>query len=150
TTIQAGEPGASISSTKKLIEEFWGAKCFDHAGATEVGAFGFQCLFQPEAIHINETEFIAEVIDPLTGMASKEGEQGELVITNLGRVGSPLIRYCTGDLVRVATDRDPTGRTWRRLDGGILGRADDMIHVRGNNLYPAAIEAIIRRFADIA
>jgi phenylacetate-CoA ligase len=72
------------------------------------------------------------------------------VLTNLGRVGSPLIRYRTGDLVRVATSPDPTGRTWRRLDGGILGRADDMIHVRGNNLYPSAIEAIVRRFAEVA
>jgi phenylacetate-CoA ligase len=53
-------------------------------------------------------------------------------------------------MVRVATDPDPAGRTWRRLDGGILGRADDMIHVRGNNLYPAAIEAIVRRFAQVA
>ena len=72
------------------------------------------------------------------------------MLTNLGRVGSPLIRYRTGDLVRLATDADPCGRAWRRLDGGILGRADDMIHVRGNNLYPSAIEAIIRRFPDVA
>jgi phenylacetate-CoA ligase len=79
-----------------------------------------------------------------------DGQIGELVLTNLGRTGSPLIRYRTGDLVRVAAGTDPTGRTWRRLEGGILGRADDMIHVRGNNLYPSAIEAIVRRFPEVA
>src|SRR6266545_7636389 len=92
-TIHAGEPGASIPSTKKMIEEAWGAKCYDHAGATEVGAFGFQCQFQPEAVHVNEKEFIAEVVDPATGMPVKDNEQGELVLTNLGRIGSPVIRY---------------------------------------------------------
>jgi phenylacetate-CoA ligase len=149
TTIHAGEPGASISSTKKLIEEFWGAKCFDHAGATEVGAFGFQCLFQPEAIHINETEFIAEVIDPLTGMASKEGEQGELVITNLGRVGSPLIRYRTGDLVAPSRAACPCGRAFLLLRGGVLGRVDDMVVVRGVNVFPSAVENVIREFPEV-
>src|SRR4030095_8297112 len=84
-TIHAGEPGASIPSTKKLIEESWGAQCYDHAGATEVGAFGFQCALQPGAVHVNESEFIAEVIDPNSGAPRQAGEQGELVITNLGR-----------------------------------------------------------------
>ena len=98
-TIHAGEPGASIPSTKKLIEESWGAKCYDHAGATEVGAFGFECQTQPGGIHINEDEFIAEVIDPATQQPVEPGSEGELVITNLGRLGSPLIRYRIGDLV---------------------------------------------------
>src|SRR5262245_17551364 len=98
-TIHAGEPGASIPSTKKIIEESWGAKCFDHPGATEIGAFGFQCAHQPESIHINEDEFVAEFIDPSTGESVQDGAQAELVLTNLGRVGSPVIRYRTRDLV---------------------------------------------------
>jgi phenylacetate-CoA ligase len=108
-TIHAGEPGASIPSTKKLIEESWGAKCYDHAGATEVGAFGFECQSQPGAIHVNESEFIAEVIDPNTGAQARPGEKGELVITNLGRVGSPLIRYKTGDLAQPRLQPCPCG-----------------------------------------
>jgi phenylacetate-CoA ligase len=75
---------------------------------------------------------------------------GELVLTTLGRVGSPLIRYRTGDLVRVDPKPCPCGRTWMRLVGGILGRTDDMIAIRGNNFYPSALENVLRRFADVA
>src|SRR5262249_19216652 len=101
-------------------------------------------------MYLLESEYIAEVVRPNGADPVPPGEFGELVLTNLGRVGSPLIRYRTGDLVRLATDPDPAGRNRRRLAGGILGRADDMIHVRGNNLYPAAIEAIVRRFPEAA
>src|SRR5574341_1448689 len=78
-TLHAGEPGASIPATKKSIEEAWGAKCFDHPGATEVGAWGFECTVQPGAVHVNEAEFIAEVIDPQSGETAKEGGRGELI-----------------------------------------------------------------------
>lgn len=149
TTIHAGEPGANIPSTKKLIEESWGAKCYDHAGATEVGAFGFECQFQPGAIHVNESEFIAEVIDPNNGAQARPGEKGELVITNLGRIGSPLIRYKTGDLVQPRHQPCPCGRPFILLDGGLLGRADDMIVVRGVNVFPSAIENVLREFTEI-
>ena len=149
TTIHAGEPGASISSTKRLIEESWGAKCFDHAGATEVGAFGFQCPFQAEAIHVNENEFIVEIIDPLSGAAITEGGQGELVITNLGRVGSPVIRYRTGDLVQPSRETCPCTRAFLLLRGGVLGRVDDMVVVRGVNVFPSAVENVIRGFSEI-
>ena len=149
TTIHAGEPGASVPSTRKLIEESWGARCFDHAGATEVGAFAFQCVFQAEAIHINENEFIAEVIDPSTGATAKDGEPGELVMTNLGRIGSPIIRYRTGDLVAPGRDACPCGRTFLLLRGGVLGRVDDMVIVRGVNVFPSAVENIIREFSGI-
>lgn len=148
-TIHAGEPGASIPSTKKMLEESWGAKCYDHAGATEVGAFGFECQSQPGAIHVNENEFIAEVIDPNTGTPARPGEKGELVITNLGRIGSPLIRYKTGDLVQPRTQPCPCGRPFILLDGGVLGRADDMIIVRGVNVFPSAIENVLREFTEI-
>jgi phenylacetate-CoA ligase len=148
-TIHAGEPGASIPSTKKMIEESWGATCYDHAGATEVGAFGFECQSHPGAIHINENEFIAEVIDPNTGTQSRPGEKGELVITNLGRIGSPLIRYKTGDLVQPRNQPCPCGRPFILLDGGVLGRSDDMIVVRGVNVFPSAIENVLREFTEV-
>jgi phenylacetate-CoA ligase len=148
-TIHAGEPGASIPSTKKLIEESWGAKCYDHAGATEVGAFGFECQNQPGGIHVNEDEFIAEVIDPSTGQPIGPGAEGELVITNLGRIGSPVIRYRTRDLVRPRFGPCPCGRPFIFLDGGVLGRADDMTIVRGVNVFPSAVENLLREFPDI-
>ncbi len=149
--VVAGEPGGNIPATRERIEAVWGARVFDHYGMTEVGPVAVEAADQPRA------DVPARIRVPRRSAGARQerrpaapGEFGELVLTNLGRVGSPLIRYRTGDLVRVATDRDPAGRTWRRLDGGILGRADDMIHVRGNNLYPAAIEAIVRRFPEVA
>ena len=148
-TIHAGEPGASIASTKKLIEESWGAKCYDHAGATEVGAFGFECQAQPGGIHVNEDEFIVEVIDPVTKQPIGPGERGELVITNLGRLGSPVIRYRTGDLVQPMWQPCPCGLGSVLLQGGVLGRADDMIVIRGVNVFPSAIENVMREFPEI-
>jgi len=148
-TIHAGEPGASIPSTRKSIEEAWGAQCFDHPGATEVGAWGFECLSHTGGVHVNEREFIAEVIDPKTGETVKEGERGELIMTNLGRICSPVIRYRTGDLVQPSYRPCPCGRPFLRLEGGVLGRVDDMIIVRGVNVFPSAIENIMREFAEI-
>jgi phenylacetate-CoA ligase len=117
---------------------------------TEVGPVAVEAADLRGQMYLLESQYYAEVLAPGTNTPSPPGDYGELVLTNLGRVGSPAIRYRTGDLVRLSTDLDPTGRTWRRLEGGILGRADDMIHVRGNNLYPGAIEAIIRRFPSVA
>lgn len=148
-TIHAGEPGASIPSTKKLIEQSWGAKCYDHAGATEVGAFGFECRAQPGAIHVNEDEFIAEVIDPATQQPVEPGSEGELVITNLGRLGSPVIRYRTGDLVEPSYQDCPCGKPFMLLQGGVLGRVDDMVIVRGVNVFPSAVENVLREFSEI-
>ena len=148
-TLHAGEPGASLPSTKRMIEQSWGAKCYDHAGATEVGAFGFECQNQPGGIHINENEFIAEVIDPSTAQPVESGAHGELVITNLGRLGSPVIRYRTGDLVQPSLRPCPCGRPFILLDGGVLGRADDMTIVRGVNVFPSAVENLLREFSDI-
>lgn len=148
-TIHAGEPGASIPGTKRKIEEGWGAKCYDHPGATEVGAYGFECAPQPGGVHVNEREFVAEVINPGTGRAVREGEKGELVITNLGRIGSPVIRYRTGDLVQPSHRLCVCGRPFMLLEGGVLGRVDDMIVVRGVNVFPSAIENIMREFAEI-
>jgi phenylacetate-CoA ligase len=148
-TIHAGEPGASIPSTKRMIEESWGAKCYDHPGATEVGAFAFECQSRPGGVHVNENEFIAEILNPATGEAVAAGEKGELVITNLGRIGSPVIRYRTGDLVQLRGQPCACGRPFMLLEGGVLGRVDDMIVIRGVNLFPSAIENVMREFPEI-
>lgn len=148
-TIHAGEPGASIPSTRKRIEEAWGARCRDHAGATEVGAFGFQCEVPDGGVHVNEDHFIPEVLDVVTSEPVGKGVEGELVITNLGRVGSPVIRYRTGDLVKVQPHRCSCGRESVVMDGGILGRVDDMVVVRGVNVFPSAVESVIREFREV-
>src|SRR3989442_5064172 len=142
-TIHAGEPGASIVSTRSRIEAAWGARCIDHTGLTEVGATGFTCA--AGEVHLNESEFIAELLDPATGQIVPSGE-GELILTNLGREGSPVIRYRTGDRVRLVDARCACGRTFARLAGGILGRVDDMLVIRGMNVFPSAIEDVVRRF----
>ena len=148
-TIHAGEPGANIPATKARIEEAWNAKCFDHAGASEVGAHSFECQAQPNGTHIIESEFIVEVIDPTTRQAVPEGEVGELVITNLGRIGYPVIRYRTGDLVKFSRRPCDCGRTFGRFDGGVIGRVDDMIIVRGVNIFPSATENLIRQHEGV-
>src|SRR3990170_3580503 len=144
-TVHAAEPGASIPATRKRLEEGWGARCFDHAGMSEVGPFSFECV-APAGPHLIESEFIAEVIDPTT---LKPAQRGELVLTNLGRTGSPVFRYRSGDLVQLAETPCVCGRSFYRLEGGILGRLDDMLIVRGVNVFPAAIEGIVRRFAAV-
>ena len=148
-TVHAGEPGANVPATKRRIEESWGAKCYDHAGASEVGAHSFECEAQPGGIHAIESEFVVEALDPATGQPVEPGARGELVITNLGRLGFPIIRYRTGDVVQLNTEPCVCGRTFARFQGGILGRADDMITVRGVNVFPSAVENIIRRFKDV-
>lgn len=147
--IHAGEPGASLPNVKRAIESAWGAICFDHAGATEVGAWAFDCEAQSGAIHLNEAEFIFEVVDINSGEPVDEGTRGELVITNLGRAAMPVLRYRTGDLVELTREPCPCGRSFARIKGGVLGRADDMIIVRGVNLYPSAIDNLIRSFPQI-
>ena len=159
--IVAGEPGGSIPATRARIEADWNARVFDHSGMTEIGPLAIECPANPGGLHILEDDFYAEVIDPATGIPLTPGPSpaagrrenaalGELVLTNLGRLGSPLIRYRTGDLVRVDPNPCPCGSPWMRLAGGILGRTDDMIAIRGNNVYPAALENVLRKFAEVA
>jgi phenylacetate-CoA ligase len=145
TTIHAGEPGAGLPATRARIQKAWGAKTFDHAGATEVGAWGFECVEQA-GLHVNEGEFIVEIIDPATGEAASEGE---VVITNLGRPGYPVFRYRTGDRAKVDTSPCSCGRTYARLEGGVIGRVDDVLIVRGINVFPSAIENILRSIPEI-
>jgi phenylacetate-CoA ligase len=148
--IVAGEPGGSIPATRIRIEESWGARVIDHHGLTETGPLSFECLDSPGGLHVNEGEYICEILDPLTGQPVPDGERGELVVTNLGRTASPVLRYCTGDIVVRTRDRCLCGRSWARLEGGILARADDMINIRGVNVYPAAIESVVRLFPEVA
>jgi len=148
-TVHAGEPGANVPATKRRIEEGWSAKCYDHAGASEIGPHSFECQAQPDGIHVIESEFIAEVLDPVTGQRTPPGERGELVITNLGRWGFPVIRYRTGDVVIVNEETCECGRTFLRLENGIIGRADDMVTVRGVNVFPSAIENLVRYYAEV-
>lgn len=148
--IVAGEPGGGIPATRERIERAWGARLFDHTGMTETGPLGIECSEHPGGLHLLETECLAEVIDPESTLAAPTGTEGELVLTTFDRPGSPLVRYRTGDLVRVDPRPCPCGRALLRLDGGIRGRADDMIVLRGNNLHPSALQTILHRLADVA
>jgi phenylacetate-CoA ligase len=172
--VVAGEPGGTIPATRKRIEDVWGARVVDHYGMTEIGPVAIEAEDMPGEMVLFESEYIAEVIPLEPDARARDNVSGELVLTNLGRTGSPLFRYRTGDLVRmdspISRDVESAERSaipatlrsadsasrltdnlsWRRLVGGILGRSDDMIHVRGNNLYPGTIEAIVRRFPGVA
>src|SRR5258708_39333851 len=119
----------------------------DPCGASEVGRWGYGDL-DGAGVWVNEAEFIAEFLSVATGTAAAEGELAEIVLTTLGRSGSPVFRYRTGDLVR-PTWRSESANRFVRLEGGILGRADDMLIVRGVNIFPSSIEQIIRSFPEI-
>lgn len=148
--IVAGEPGGAIPATRSRIEQAWDAQVIDHWGMTEIGSLGTEAADRPGGMYLLETEVIAEIVDPETLAPVTAGEVGELLVTNLGRVGSPLIRYRTRDLVRALVADDPAGRQLLWLEGGILGRSDDMVTIRGNNVFPSSIEAILREIDDVA
>jgi len=153
----AGEPGGSLPATRARLEQLWpGARVFDHHGMTEVGPVTYECPARPGVLHVMEHAFLAEVVDPATGRPVAAGQRGELVLTTLARAASPLLRYRTGDLVQPRcvpeqTDAPPCacGRVELALEGGILGRTDDMVIVRGVNLYPAAVDEVLRRFPEV-
>ena len=149
--ILSGEPAGSIPASKKLIEEQWGAKAGDTAGMTELGTIMmFEPADQPGGCHVIEDHFIEEVVDPETGNSLPYGEQGERVVTSFGRTSIPLLRYRTRDLVlKVPHTNTDNGRTWDIYEGGIRGRVDDMLLIRGTNVYPRAIEAIVREYTAV-
>lgn len=146
--IVAGEPGGSLPAFRARLAGVWnGAQAFDHHGMTEVGPVTYEDPGHPGRLVVLERSFLAEIIEPESGRPVPEGPDGaagELVLTTLRRVASPVIRYRTGDLVRA---RRVDGRLV--LEGGILGRVDDMVVVRGVNVYPAALEALIREIPDL-
>jgi phenylacetate-CoA ligase len=149
--IVAGEPGGSVPATRAHIERLWpGARVFDHHGMTETGPVTYECPAKACRLHVVDWAYLAEVIDPKSGSPAPAGTSGELVLTTLKRIGSPLLRYRTGDLVRKHVGPCECGRADTALEGGILGRTDDMIVVRGVNIYPSAVEQVLREFADVA
>jgi phenylacetate-CoA ligase len=146
----AGEPGASIPATKKRIEEAWRAKVYDHVGATEVGAWGFECKAQPGGVHVNEALFLAELEDIETGeLIAEPGRQGKLVMTALDREAQPCVRFDSKDITEWAAEPCPCGRTFRLIKGGVVGRADDITKVKGVLLAPAAIEDVVRSIPEL-
>ena len=143
--IVAGEPGGSQATVRSRIEAAWpGAQVFDHHGMTETGPVTYESAELPGSLVLLDSQFFAEIVDPQTLLPVSEGTRGELVLTTLKRVGSPLIRYRTGDWV--------CPRQWRgrwTFEGGILGRVDDMVVVRGVNLYPSAVDVVVRSLDSV-
>jgi len=163
TLIVAGEPGGSVPAIRARLSERWrGARVVDHYGMTEVGPVAYECPVRAGVLHAIETSYLAEIIDPKTTQPARPGESGELVLTTLGRTASPLLRYRTGDLVmsgaHLTSAHSSTlnpqpcacGRYDLPLEGGILGRTDDMVVVRGVNIFPGAIDEIIRASGAVA
>lgn len=151
TVVLSGEPAGSIPETKALVESSWGAKAYDTAGMTEISTlFMFECSHQPGGAHVIEDHVLEEVVDPTTGEPVGYDEMGERVVSSFGRSMIPLLRYRTADLVvRVPADRCTCGRSFDIYEGGVLGRVDDMKLVRGTNVYPRAIEGIVRGFPEV-
>lgn len=138
-----GEPGASIPGTRERIEAQWGAKMFDCYGALECQPIGWDTALQlgptlaEDFIHV-------EILDPDTDEPVPDGTPGVLVLTHLDKRACPLVRWWTGDVVVRDSTVAPDGRTHARLVGGVQGRADDMLIVRGVNLFPSAVEDVVR------
>jgi phenylacetate-CoA ligase len=145
--ILAGEPGGSVPAIRGRIEKTWKACVIDHSGATEVGPWGYGDL-RGQGLFVNEHDFLAEFLSVETGTAAADGELSELVLTNLGRAGSPIIRYRTSDLVRPTWQHAGNNR-FVFLQGGVLGRSDDMMVIRGVNIFPSSVEQILRSFPEV-
>jgi len=147
TLVLAGEPGGSVPAVRHRIHQAFNAEVHDHCGATEIGPWGYGDP-QGNGLYVIEAEHIAEFLSLATGAPAKEGEEAELVLTNLGRVGCPVIRYRTGDVVRPKWNFGGPNR-FVMLDGGVLGRTDDMLVVRGVNVFPTGIDHILRSFPEV-
>ena len=144
--IVAGEPGGSVAGVRARIRDAWnGAQVLDHYGMTEVGPVAFQNDGEEGVLHVIEDSYFAEIVNPTTGAPAPAGKIGELVLTTLGRGACPLLRYRTGDLVKRVFAAPGFA-----LAGGIIGRADDMVVVRGVNIYPSAVDAVVRSVPEIA
>jgi len=147
--VAAGEPGAAVLATRKTMESQWGAELFDDIGSTEISNFGYECAMH-QGTHVNEAMFLAEVLDTETGEPVADGEVGELVLTNLCCESMPLIRYRMMDLVRFDRSVCACGRTHLRLDGGVLGRSDDMFHFAGVNIFPSQIQNLLHQVDEFS
>ena len=149
--IVSGEPAGSIPAVKRQLETAWGAKVGDTAGMTEIGSIMvFECSRQPGGTHIIEDHFIEETLEYDGDRVVPYGERAERVVTSFGRGFIPLIRYRTNDLVvKIPYTSCDCGRTGDLYQGGIQGRWDDMKLVRGTNIYPRAVESIVRECAAV-
>jgi len=145
----AGEPGGSIPATKKRMEEAWGAKVYDQAGSTESGHWGWECMAQ-SGLHVNEAFYLVEIEDIETGKTITEpGKKGRMVITNLIRMAQPCVRFDTKDVIQWHTRSCECGRTFRLLDGGVIGRTDDITKVKGVLFAPSAVEEVVRSIPEL-
>lgn len=140
--IVSGEPGGAIKATREKIEELWGADLYEYYGLSDIfGANAGSCTYK-SGIHIEEDHQIVEVLDK-NGEPVSEGERGEMVLTTLKKRARPLIRFRTGDIVTYTNEKCECGRTHKRLHG-IVGRTDDMLIIKGVNVFPSDVEAIVR------
>ena len=148
--IVAGEPGGSIPATRQRLADLWpNATVLDHYGTTETGPVAYQRPDEPGNLRTIDSAYVVEIIDPETSRPVDTGDVGELVLTGLGRLGSPLLRYRTGDLVRRGPRTARDGCQDQTLEGGVIGRADDMVVVRGVNIYPSAVESVLHTFREV-
>jgi phenylacetate-CoA ligase len=142
----SGEPGAGIPATKKLIEESFNCRCIDSGSMAEMTPWmtNAECELRT-GMHLWQDIVYTELVDPTTGQVVDYGKEGTPVYTHLERNSQPLIRYQSGDLGRWTNDPCECGRTYPRLPLGLYGRIDDMFIVRGENIYPSAIEDVLRK-----
>jgi phenylacetate-CoA ligase len=141
-----GEPGAAVPGIRQRIEQEWGAKAFDGYGSIEFQPIAWECWAQAGG-HLAEDFAYAEILDADSHEPVADGEPGVLVLTHLDKQAVPLVRWWTGDFVVRDAAACECGRTMARLPGGVKGRADDMLVIRGVNLFPSAVEDVVRRTA---
>lgn len=145
TLFFSGEPGAGIPSTRRLIEETFGGACIDMGSMAEMSPWmsNAECRHRT-GMHLWQDVVYTEVCDPVSFQPVPSGAEGTPVYTHLERTSQPMIRLVSGDLARWTDELCPCGRTYPRLPDGVYGRIDDMLIVRGENVYPSAIEDVLR------
>jgi phenylacetate-CoA ligase len=144
----AGEPGGSIPETRDRIEQLWGASVYDYYGLSDIfGSCAGMCE-QKDGLHWAEDHILVEVIDPDSGQPVKPGDRGEMVLTTLQKAARPMIRFRTGDIVSFNPEPCRCGRTAIRLNG-VHGRLDDMLIIKGVNLFPSDVEAVARQDREL-
>ncbi len=156
--VVAGEPGGSLLQTRRRLMSLWGANVCDLFGSTEVGPWGHAITCEHETkdngrnayLHYIEDAGIPEVLDPETLEPLPEGEYGAFVWSNINSISQPILRFNLKDMVNIKTVKCPCGRTFRVSEGGIIGRTDGMIHVRGVNVFPSNIEEAVRSMDELA
>lgn len=146
----AGEPGASVPTTKKRMEDAWGAKVHDHVGATEIGGWSYECTAQPGGMHPNEAFFLVELVDIESGEPIEEpNKPGKIIITAFDREAQPCIRFDSKDVSMWAEEPCECGRTFRLLKGGIHGRVDHITKVKGVLFSPVSVEEVVRGMPEL-